>query len=325
MVAQLILTVTRACNLRCAYCPTVKQGWPELSVAQTERALDLFEARFGGGHLKLFGGEPLLRPDVVRAVLQSVARRPAIERVYLSTNGLGLTPAWLELLAAHPKAVLTISMDGVPDDHRALRRALPGVPDAYDHVVSLLPRLLEVPRVVVTQTIAPPKAEHAARNFAHLLSLGFTRFNLLPGYFLRWKPAQLQQLRQGFQAIGDLIEARWARGEGLYLRNLFTWQPTPFFNTGMIVDCDGSIHPSNVGLSGSLEDLWAQTRVGSLQEPPSVAELQVAQKAMPAMIEQRVAPAIWRSTLAADAELTALCRRLYPHYVAHRARRRRIA
>ena len=65
----LILTVTRGCNLRCVYCPTVKEGWPSLSIEDAIQGLDLFSREFGGGVLKLFGGEPLLVPDVVRAVM----------------------------------------------------------------------------------------------------------------------------------------------------------------------------------------------------------------------------------------------------------------
>ena len=61
---SLILTVTRACNLRCSYCPTAKDGWPSLSVDQALQGLRLYAAR-GGGDLKLFGGEPLLVPEAV--------------------------------------------------------------------------------------------------------------------------------------------------------------------------------------------------------------------------------------------------------------------
>ena len=76
----------------------------------------------------------------------------------LSTNGLGLDRDWLERLRASKKSILTLSMDGHPDDHRKLRRALNDIPDAYDHVVSLLDELHRTPRVVVTQTIAPTTA-----------------------------------------------------------------------------------------------------------------------------------------------------------------------
>ncbi|HMR79577.1 MAG TPA: radical SAM protein, partial [Polyangiaceae bacterium] len=91
MVSSLVLTVTRRCNLRCSYCPTAKDGFPTLTRAQALRALDLFVDRYGGGDIKLFGGEPLLEPDTVRAVMERAEALPGGRRVYLSTNGLGLS------------------------------------------------------------------------------------------------------------------------------------------------------------------------------------------------------------------------------------------
>ena len=38
-------------------------------------------------------------------------------------------------------------------------------------------QLLRTPRVVITQTIAPERAVNADANLAHLLELGFWRFN----------------------------------------------------------------------------------------------------------------------------------------------------
>lgn len=321
-MSQLILTVTRACNLRCSYCPTVKDGWPSLDEEDAARALGLFVDRFGGGDIKLFGGEPLLAPDVVASVLERAEGLSGIRRVYLSTNGLGLDSAWIERLRANPKVILTLSMDGAPKDHRRLRRALPGVTDAYDHVVSLLPELLTLPRMVVTQTVAPATARRAAENFDHLLGLGFRRFNLLPGYYIPWKAEQLASLKTGFHAIGDRFESAWASGRRLYLRNLFTRAPTPFFNTGMVVDADRSIHPSNVGLSGSLDETLGRTKVGDLDHPPSAAALAAAAARMPALLKEAVDPAVWDATLAVDAELTALCERLLPAWLATRRQRR---
>jgi MoaA/NifB/PqqE/SkfB family radical SAM enzyme len=323
--STLILTVTRACNLRCVYCPTVKDDWPSLSADDARRGLDLFAER-GGGDVKLFGGEPLLVPDVVRAVMDHATTRPEIRRVYLSTNGLGLTPAWLDYLRGYPKAILTISLDGKPEDNRNFRRPAEGdVPDAYDHVVALLPELRTVPRVVITQTIPPTTAGRAAENFRHLAGLGFWRFNLLPGYYIPWTDKRLQELRVGFDGIRDEIVARWERGEKLYLRNLFTWQPTPFFNTGFVVDADGTIHPSNVGLSGALEGLLGQTRCGSLDDPPSAEVLEAKAREVNGLLERSLPPRVWASTLAVDAELTRLCRSLYPHYARYRAARREVA
>ena len=137
------------------------------------RAIDIYIDRFGV-EISLFGGEPLLEPEVVREVFRLVARRDEIRWVYLSTNGLGLDSDWLDMLSAYPKGILTLSLDGTAEQNRRFRRpAEEGVGDAYDHIRSLLPQLLKTPRVVVTQTIAPAAAAHAAENFEHLLSLGF--------------------------------------------------------------------------------------------------------------------------------------------------------
>lgn len=316
----LILTVTRACNLRCAYCPTVKGGWPSLTEADARSALDLFAAR-GGGVVKLFGGEPLLVPEVVRAAMDHAATLPTIQRVYLSTNGLGLDEAWLEYLRRYPKGVLTISLDGAPEDNRKFRRALEGVADAYTHVVGLREQLATVPRVVITQTIPPKTAKRAAENFQHLLDLGFWRFNLLPGYYIPWTDENLADLDAAFDGIRDRIVARWRSGQRLYLRNLFTLQPTPFFNTGFVVDADRTIHPSNVGLSGSLDELLDVTRCGTLDDPPSPEVLSAKAAEINGLLEARLPPRVWASTQAVDAKLTRLCRQLYPHYARHRAGR----
>ena len=319
---QLILTVTRACNLRCSYCPTVKDGFPSLTPEDAVRAVDLFVDRYGGGELKLFGGEPLLVPDVVAAVLDATDGRDGVRRVQLSTNGLGLDAAWLERLAAHSSAVLQISIDGDEAVHQRFRRSLPGVPDTYAHLMTLRDALIRQPRLIVTQTIAPAAADRAASSFDHLAGLGFRRFNLLPGYYLAWSEEQLDALRRGFAAIGDRFEAAWEADAYLYLRNLFTLAPTPFFNTGLVVDSDGTIHPSNVGLSGQLDGLRGRTQVGTLDEPPNADALDEAGRRVGALIEDALPPRILESTRAVDAVLTALVRRLLPSWAAWRKRRR---
>ena len=126
----------------------------------------------------------------------------------------------------------------------------------------------------------------------------------------------------GFDGIRDEIIDAWEKGEKLYLRNLFTLQPTPFFNSGFIVDSDRSIHPSNVGLSGSLDELLGETRCGDLDNPPSNELLAEKAASINGLLESSLPPRVWSSTLAVDAELTRLCQSLYPHYRRYRQRRR---
>jgi len=325
MVKRLFLTVTRACNLRCTYCPTAKDGWPSLTEEDAIQSVDLFADRYGGGDIKLFGGEPLLVPNVVRAAMDRALERDEIHRVYLSTNGLGLDADWLDYLRHYPKGVLTLSMDGKPEDHRRARRALEGVDDCYDHILSLLPELLSTPRVVVTQTIAPATANRAFENFEHLLSLGFWRFNFLPGYYIPWKEHQLEGLDISFLKMSNLIQKKWLAQENLYVRNLFTWAPTPFFNTGLVIDSDRTIHPSNLGLSGSLDETRELTQVGDLDNPPTQEELDAGAKRVNAILKDTLSDHVWESTQTVDKSLTAFCKSLYGPYEEYRRKKRRTA
>jgi hypothetical protein len=88
-----------------------------------------------------------------------------------------------------------------------------------------------------------------------------------------------------------------------------------------VVDADRSIHPSNLGLSGALEELLDQTRVGDLDDPPTPERLADAGREVNALLEAALPADVWSSTLAVDAELTRFCRGLYPAFARYRRRR----
>ena len=254
--------------------------------------------------------------------MEQARDKPEIRWVYLSTNGLGLTQEWLDYLRSYPKGILTISMDGTASDHRLHRRAVtPDTPDTYDRVIEILPELLTVPRVVVTQTVPPATAKRMSTNFEHLMELGFRRFNFLPGYYIPWKAEQLSALGQSFDAVAERIIEEWTADRPMYVRNLFTWAPTPFFNTGFVVDADRTIHPSNIGLSGTLDALRAETQVGTLDDPPDADALQAAAERTNTLLQSHLPKKVWDSTAAVDQLLSEFCRKLYPHWAAYRKRR----
>jgi hypothetical protein len=254
--------------------------------------------------------------------MEAARADPRIRWVYLSTNGLGLNEDWINYLRSYPKGILTISMDGSPKDHRGQRRAVGSdVPDSYDHLLSIKSDLLHTPRVVITQTIAPSTASRAADNLRHLIDLGFWRFNFLPGYYIPWRSEQINALHSSFEEMADIIASRWNRMEKTYVRNLFTYAPTAFFNTGLVVDADRTIHPSNIGLSGTLDHLRSETQVGDLDAPPSHVELEAAAQRVNQLIQDNLTPRVRSSTQAVDMELTEFCRSLYPHWARYKRRR----
>jgi hypothetical protein len=320
-VNTLILIPTRQCNLRCSYCPTVKDGWPSLSTDEALTGIEQFLEQFGSGNLKLFGGEPLLEPDVVRAVIDAAHERDAIERVVLCTNGVGLDRDWLRYLETRKKVVVALSIDGRPEDHRRFRRSLPDVEDSYDHILGLMPQVTTAPRIVVTQVIPPATAAAAAENVQHVLSLGFWRFKFLPAFYVPWRDDQLAALRRSFEQIAAVVRERWGSGQPLYIRNLFNWTPYPTFNTALTLDADGSYYAGDIGLIDLPDGIRRGTRVGTLAEPPSAEDFGAAMARVEELIPSLFGESVWQSTLRADAELTSFCESLYPAFVDWRVAR----
>lgn len=320
--SRLILTVTRACDARCSYCPVVKSA-QALAPDDAILALRMFAERWGGGDVKLFGGEPLLEPSVVRAVVDAVQDDPRLLRVQIGTNGLHLDRGWLDWLGRRSKAQIQVSIDGPPALH-ARHRPAPD-PPGWEPLWRLLPDLARARRVAVAMTIPPESAALAAGSFDHLLGLGFRRLTLLPGYMLPWSRDRLTELRASFGQIRTRLEAGWRAGERLTLRNLFVRSPVPLFDPGILVDADRSIHTGNAALAAGLGSLPEATRVGDLDHPPAPDLVAARARDLPALLEAALPPHVWRSMLAVDAELARLCLSLLPAWAAWRKRGRRAA
>ena len=89
---KLRVSLTDRCNFRCPYCMPQTPDWlPKqqlLDDAERFRVVRLFTAELGITHLRLTGGEPLLRPDLPARIVEFGALRDAgVDRISLTTNG----------------------------------------------------------------------------------------------------------------------------------------------------------------------------------------------------------------------------------------------
>jgi sulfatase maturation enzyme AslB (radical SAM superfamily) len=308
---MLILIVTRQCDLRCSYCPTVKDGWPSLSIDDALRAIDIFR----GGEIKLFGGEPLLEPEVVQAIIAAAASRRDITRVTLCTNGTRLTNEWIDLLERTPKLVVALSLDGTAEDHDRYRRTPDRERGSYDAIAPLLPRLAMAPRLYVTQVIPPATASHASANFRHLFDFGFRRFKFLPALYVNWTEPQLASLRDSFAEIADIVRGEWEAGRYAYVRNLFSRSTMPAFNRAMVVDVDGAIFASDAVITNVPATVRERLRAGTIAAPPSPAAFDAAAQSAADVVASLYPERTRRSTERAEAELRRFCRDLAPAFV----------
>lgn len=117
-ITYLRISVTDRCNLRCVYClPETGMKWlpreNQLSAEEIARVTET-TAKLGVRRVRLTGGEPLVRADVVEIVAR-IASIPGIEEVSLTTNAM-----LLEMLARPlAKAGLTrvnVSLDTLDAD-----------------------------------------------------------------------------------------------------------------------------------------------------------------------------------------------------------------
>ena len=140
-IYYLRISVTEACNLQCVYCvpengEAAKTSCKTLSVdeiAEIVRAA----AACGVTKVRVTGGEPLLRPDIVE-ICRQISDTPGISELCITTNGILLTKHAAALKAAGVNR-LNISLDSLdPETYKKITRngtlesALAGLRAAID-------------------------------------------------------------------------------------------------------------------------------------------------------------------------------------------------
>jgi cyclic pyranopterin phosphate synthase len=117
-LANLRLSVTDRCNLRCQYCmPEQEYTWlPRediLHFEEIDRLVDVF-LDLGVRKVRLTGGEPLLRKDV-HVLIERLAAKARIDDLALTTNGVLLASMASSLKSAGLHR-LTVSLDTLHRD-----------------------------------------------------------------------------------------------------------------------------------------------------------------------------------------------------------------
>lgn len=133
---DLRISLTDKCNLRCTYCmPAEGVPWLAkqnlLSTDEIERVAGIL-ARLGIIEVRLTGGEPLLRPDVVDVVrrLARIEGEQGRLRISMTTNGIRLDRVMDELVDAGLER-LNISLDTVQPERFAELTRRDRIEDVY--------------------------------------------------------------------------------------------------------------------------------------------------------------------------------------------------
>ncbi len=177
---QLTLTLTEQCNLRCRYCyHHSSHDWirpfrnRHMSRSTALKALAYFAERCAYAEMptvSFYGGEPLLRFDVIKAVVEQASVQTAWPELtfIIDTNGTLLDDEIIEFVADH-EIHLQVSLDGPPalhDRHRVGRNG----ETTHATIEHGLERLLRrdpgaATRLSFVVTLAPPYDFLAAADY----------------------------------------------------------------------------------------------------------------------------------------------------------------
>jgi len=123
-INYLRISLTDACNLRCVYCmPEDMNFRPRHELMSDEELLLLVKvgASLGVNKIRLTGGEPTIRPNLVK-IVHEIASTPGIKDLAMTTNGL-LLPKLAKPLAEAGLNRVNISIDTLDAEkfHRITR------------------------------------------------------------------------------------------------------------------------------------------------------------------------------------------------------------
>ncbi len=154
-----LLFITYRCSSRCTTCVMWKRGSTEteMSLDSWKRVVEDFR-RARVSHFEMFGGDALLRPEVLFPLMRFASDNGIPCDVV--TNGLLMDAEAARDTVLSGAKVVAISIDGVGDTHDAIR----GMPGAFDKALAALRNLLKardtlsgdrrVPQIVVNCTVS---------------------------------------------------------------------------------------------------------------------------------------------------------------------------
>lgn len=284
-IGHLELLLTLNCNHRCDYCFVHGKGQVnDMPLSVAKQAVDFLITASGGlgnVHILPFGGEPLLRFDLVREVVEYAKERartrvpPKAVSFSFTTNGTLLDEEKMAFFQRHGIMVL-LSLDGDRETHDRHRRMANGG-SSYETVVENLPMIRYYqPWLGTRMTVHPDAIKEMARNFEHLVSLGINQFIIGPATGIPWTIEQWADYESESQMIRILHRFAELRPSMPLRINMFerNIESVPGRQKGLwgcgagkgriAVAADGSLYPCSkvVGVDGlgqthRLGDVWA--------------------------------------------------------------------
>jgi len=209
----LTLMVTHACNLRCTYCYTGSKLHRVMNEAVGRKAIDRALASLSpGGTLELgfFGGEPLLEPDLISALIGYAQHSAsALDRnlqIHVTTNGTQSSHSAWKVMTL-PSMNLALSCDGLPQAHDRHRRSLDDR-GTSSVVVATVKKLLDAGKPFrVVMVVRPDNVESMPAGIQFLSGLGVRGIDPSLDLWTQWSREDGARLEKALRLSAEIWHA----------------------------------------------------------------------------------------------------------------------
>lgn len=216
---NLTLHLTDNCNMDCSYC--IREKCPrDMTEEVLIKACDLAFSKGTRAGLCFFGGEPLLKKDLIYKALDYCEAKSGETGIRfdckMTTNGTLLDEEFLDR-AGRSDMGIGLSFDGKAQD---ICRVFVGG-KATSSVVEEKAKLLlsRMPDSAALATIAPQAVPYYAESVKYLHDLGFNRvsFVLAYGKKVNWTDSDLDALREQLELTSDYLKELFIKKEHFYM------------------------------------------------------------------------------------------------------------
>lgn len=178
---SLTLILTYDCNLACDYCFCGRKRKENMSEEMAKQAIDYFcENSEGKCNLVFFGGEPLLRADLIEELCRYCNEKYPDKFSYcITTNGTLINPRTVKLLEDNNIGV-TLSMDGMRESHDLHRRFCDGRPSFDVIMKNIHENNFKIERITTRLTFTRYNVHKLAENLIGLHKEGFRNLAFYP-------------------------------------------------------------------------------------------------------------------------------------------------
>lgn len=214
---KVTLSLTHQCNLSCRYCYSGRAVREDMSFVTAMKIIDfIFDITPPEKMIEVcfFGGEPLLRFDLIKKVVHYIHEQEKTVRpvqLSITTNGTRITQPILNFLRKE-RIDLCISIDGPQHVHDLNRRYGNGQGSFTKVLENLCKARDHLDRIQVNAVYGPETVRFLPETVSFFAQLGVPTIHLNPDICASWTERTCSALESIYMQIADYYMQSYQRG-----------------------------------------------------------------------------------------------------------------